>query len=167
MAAIVQLYSRPESFEESSAPRRALAGGATEQLLGSARGSLAPTGRLQPSLHGCRASQPRLQEHSWRPSVRSLGLVAQEDPDAGRAVVALSASLVSVQFSVRGVQSPCVPVHVSSVQRPVRRPSVWVSNVWRPVSVPRRVASLDSPDGYHAVGIKPLASPCRPHDHRR
>jgi hypothetical protein len=31
----------------------------------------------------------------------------------------------------------------------------------------RRVGCSDSPDGYHAVGIKPLTSPCRPHHHRR
>jgi hypothetical protein len=29
----------------------------------------------------------RLQEHGWRSSVRSLGLVAQDGPYAGRAVV--------------------------------------------------------------------------------
>jgi hypothetical protein len=31
----------------------------------------------------------------------------------------------------------------------------------------RKHAVSDPPDGRHAVGIKPLASPCRSHDYRR
>jgi len=55
-----------------------LAGGATEQLAGSAAGGLALAGWPPPSRHGCQAPQRCPQQHGWWPSARPLGVVAQE-----------------------------------------------------------------------------------------
>jgi hypothetical protein len=67
--------------EESSAPRRGLAGGATEQLPGSARGSLALAGGLTPSRHGLPSAAGAVHRNTlgvpasgrsawWAPEVR-------------------------------------------------------------------------------------------------
>jgi hypothetical protein len=118
---------------ESSAPRRTLAGGATERCLVVRE----PVSRRQvtsdPSLHGSRELRaPSIGTHlgvDRRPSARSLGVMAQDGPDAGHAVVTLSASSASVRRPVFGpsVQCPHVPVHATGVQCPVRaseRPGV-------------------------------------------
>jgi hypothetical protein len=103
------LYARPESSEESSAPRRRLAaGGATQRLASDAAGSLALAGGLT-------------AEPSWLPSARVCrpqqhGSTSQRRRgarmfDAHCALLAPSASSVSVRLS---------SVHPSSVRRPVR-----------------------------------------------
>jgi hypothetical protein len=58
-------YARPViRSEESSAPRRGLAGRATEQLAGRAGGSLALAGGPPPSRHGCQVPQA-LSTGAW------------------------------------------------------------------------------------------------------
>jgi hypothetical protein len=109
--------------------------GATEQPPGRARGSLAHQAALRPSLHGLpKRRRRRPEHHGSASSARSLGVVAQEGPDAGRAVVALSASSVSVRRPVRAST-----VHACLSMRPVSsvrcgRPSVRASGVQCPVS---------------------------------
>jgi hypothetical protein len=74
------LYSHPKPFsEESSAPRRGLAGRTIEQLAGRAGGSLALAGGPPPSRHGCQAPQALSTGTRWGGPARARrGVVAQE-----------------------------------------------------------------------------------------
>jgi hypothetical protein len=123
--------------------------GATKQLPGSARDSLALAGGL--TAEPAWAAKRRRAVHRntvGRPSGRSLGVVAR-GPDAGRADVTLSASSASVRRPVSGASDQCprLAVHATGVQCPVRaseRPRVR-RPVWASVSV--RCASAVSDRG--------------------
>ena len=67
------LRSTRNSSEESSAPRRGLAGRATEQLAGRAGGSLALAGGPPPSRHGFQAPQALSTGARWGSPARAAG----------------------------------------------------------------------------------------------
>jgi hypothetical protein len=145
-ASPLALRSTRNSSEESSAPRRGLAGRATEQLTGRAGGSLALAGGPPPSRHGCQAPQtlstgtrwggPARARWAWwprrcgcRPCLRQRVGVLGQRPES------------SVWC---GCPASRVPVHAAAVRCPVRaseRPDVrcLVSSVgvrcpWVPAS---------------------------------
>jgi hypothetical protein len=202
-----------------------LANEATQQLPGSARGSVAPADRLTAEPAWLLSATGAVGRNTvGRPSARSLGVVAQEGsgcrPCRRHSVRVLGQRPASSVRCER--QCPRVPVRAIRVRCPVSgagvrasrcpmsnvpcpcvpaHPGAWMATLPTPDSrrqlgdnscrartgnVPvrealkalsadssrrsratRRVGCSDSPDGYHAVGIKPLASPCRPHDHHR
>jgi hypothetical protein len=106
-------------------PRRRLAAdGATQQLPGSAAGSLARWRVASPpSRHGCRA--PNAPPTATRFAITAASWCPRR-PDAHRALVALSASSVSVGVSSVRPSSFRRPV---PVQRPLVRPPRPVSSV--------------------------------------
>jgi hypothetical protein len=125
-------------------PRRAVRRGAPwpaerPSAASSARASLARQVASDPSLHGSRTLQAPSTGTQLsvdrRPSARSLGVMAQDGPDAGHAVVTPCPRprlAFGVQCSVRASSvDTCLS---TGVQCPVRRPSVQVSSVRRPVS---------------------------------
>ena len=112
--------------KESSAPRRGLAGRATEQLAGRAGGSLALAGGPPPSRHGCQAP-PALSTGTrvgW-PSGRA-GHGGPGGADAGRAFVGVPRSSASVRSPLSGAD---VQHHTCLSTRPLSgvRCPVWVS----------------------------------------
>ena len=112
------LYPRPAIVRGEQCAEAPLgAGGATtEELLGSARGSLGLGGGLMPSLHGLPSAAGAVHRNTvGRPSAVTR-LVSLGGPDAGGAVVTLSR-----------------PRPASSVQCPVRASSVHVTDVRCPV----------------------------------
>src|SRR5215218_8486230 len=102
-------------------------GGATKQLL--ARRYLALEGGLtaEPAW-AVERRRRRPQEHGWASQRAVARRGGPGGPDAGRAVVSLSASSASVQCPVSGasVQCPRFPVPATGVQSPVpsERPGV-------------------------------------------
>jgi hypothetical protein len=136
MAATSALYARPETSEDSSAPRRGLAG-AAEQLRGSASGSLTLVGgpTAEPSwLPSATSAVPR--STVGRPRAPPLGVAAQE---GGMPAVPSSpcprprpASGVRCPLSGASVQRP--RVRVTRLLSSVRCGRVRVSGVPRPVS---------------------------------
>jgi hypothetical protein len=132
MATTLPLY--PRSILQRTAVRRgaprARPGGATKQLLGSARGYLALEDGLTAE-PAWAAEAPQAPSTGTRLSVQRA--VARHGgpggPDAGRAFVTLSASTASVRRPVSEASDQCprVPVHAIGVQCPLRaseRPGV-------------------------------------------
>jgi hypothetical protein len=126
------LRSTRNSSEESSAPRRGLAGGATEQLAGRAGGSLALAGGPPPSRHGCQAPQALstgtggvTQRARWawwprrcggRPCLRQRVGVLGQRPEFS-VWCGCPASRVPVHAPLSGVRCGRLSVQMSGVQR--------------------------------------------------
>ena len=139
------LYARPEIIRGQQCAEAPLdPGGATKQL--PARRYLALEGGLTAEPAGLSSAAGAVHKNPvGRPSVRSLGVVVQEGPDAGRAVVTLSTSLASVRCPVSGASDQCPRLlstgPVSSVRAGVCASRCPLSGVrcGRPVSVRCRV----------------------------
>jgi hypothetical protein len=145
MAATAPLYARPESSEDSNAPRRGLAGGATEQLPCKAAGSLAPADgpTAEPSWSPSTAGAVHRNTVGW-PSARPLGVVAQEGrtPAVPPSACPHPRPAAVVQCPVRTSSlHACLPT--TGVQSPVsERPGCPVSAVGvRCPSVPASAVS--------------------------
>jgi hypothetical protein len=158
MTVTVSRYSRPQPFsEESSAPRRGLADGATEQAPGSAVSSLALAGtsrrravivaecrRCRPQVHGS-ASQRAVGWSWWsRMSVRMPAVPCR-----------LSAYSVASTRPVSGVRCPLCDVHgwLSNVRcgRPVSRVSVRAFRRPRPLCLHGDFVERVGAAGSHTV----------------
>jgi hypothetical protein len=72
------LLSIPTFSEDSSAPRRGLAGGVAEQVPGTASGSLVLAGGPPLSRHGCYALRALSRGTRWVSSAPPLGAAAQK-----------------------------------------------------------------------------------------
>ena len=151
MAANVPPYSRPDSSEDSNAPRRRLAaGGATQQLRGSTAGSLALAGNSPSSRHGVPSAACRPQQHG-SPSQRCRGTRTSGCPPClGRPVRVHMSS-----------------VRPSSVRRPVRvqHPRAWCPRVRCPVpgvrvqcERPASVSTLSAPVSSWSAWVRQAAT---------
>ena len=117
-----------------------MAGRATEQLAGRARGSLAPAGGPPPRRHGCQAPQALSKGHGGVAQRAPAGHGGLGGADASRAFVSVSVSSASVRCPVSGagvqhhaclstrplsgVRCGCLSVQMSGVRCPA-----WVSGV--------------------------------------
>jgi hypothetical protein len=146
----------PKSSEESSAPRRGLAGAATEQLAGSAVGSVALASASPPSRHGCRAPQAPSTGHGSTSSGRwgDRGGPDVRMPAAPcRPVRLLGPASTRPVDGVQGTVSSVRPrdVHATGVQCPD-------VDVQRPASVSTRPASAVSAPGDFVERVRAAGS---------
>jgi hypothetical protein len=117
-----------------------LAGRATEQLAGRARGSLAPAGGPPPRRHGCQAPQALSTGTRWGGPARARWAWWPRRCGCGRAFVSVSVSSASVRCPVSGAgvqQHACLSTRPLcgvrcgrlSVQMSGVRCPTWVSGV--------------------------------------
>ena len=125
------LYARPEIIEDSSAPRRRLT--PAERPSSCRRDAISCwKAASPPSLHGLSSAAGAVHKNTvGRPSLRSLGVVAQEVrmPAAPSSPCPRPRPASGVRCSVSGASDQCprLPVHGTDVQCPVRaseRPGV-------------------------------------------
>jgi hypothetical protein len=134
----VRIKHRGPLHEESSAPRRGWAGGATKQLPGSTVGSLVPAGIFTAEPLWFRALHGLSHRNTvWRSSGRSARRGVRGRPDACRALVACPRPRSASTRPVSSVRVQCPrPVSASAMStRPVSSVQcpVWASVVRCPV----------------------------------
>jgi hypothetical protein len=157
------LRSTRNSSEDSNAPRRGLAGGATEQLLGKAAGSLAPADgpTAEPSWAPSAAGAVHRNTVGW-PSAGPLGVVAQEvrTPPCLRQRVHIlgqrpaSSVRCGRPVSTRVCPSDRCPVSGAGVRVSGVRCPLWASGVR---AFPRPLCPTGARSWRAAVGRQPRA----------
>jgi hypothetical protein len=121
--------TRRFTFQDSSAPRRGLAGGVAEQVPGTASGSLVLAGGPPLSRHGCYALRALSRGTRLGVQRAAVGRGGPGGAGAGRAFVTVLVSSASVRCPERASSVRACLSTRTAVQCPVWRLSVRVSAV--------------------------------------